>query len=487
VHFSVEEGEKLKLRRIDFVGNEQLTHQKLTEGLKTKPWRWYSWVTSFLDKSGTYSEPVFLQDLETVTNKYLDDGYVRADVGQPEVLVEEDGLVVRVPVREGDQYHLGKAKLAGDEAVDFDELRGDLALSDGAVFSRSKLNADLEEIESHYTDRGFFMAKVQPLTKVDEDDKQVDVTYEVEKGSLYFLREIDVTGNQTTVDPVVRREVKLVEGQLYSARALDLSKQRLSRLGHFEQVNFEPKQTDFANQLDLGVKVVEKPTGSISFGAGVSSRDGFVISGALSDSNLFGRGYAASIGADVGGENDRFFLNFAWPYFLDSDWGLSMQLSKLELEYEDFSQDQIGAEVVLSHALDEEGATRGFVRYAWTQREIEESLEVNAASMIWREVAAGAKVSVPVPVTDPKHEKAGCQNALFPDDPGARVPCLKGGGDPGATSLIGIGFRQDTRNDRVAPTAGRILESSVDFAGLGGAPLARWGRAGYFFAYPSGS
>jgi outer membrane protein assembly complex protein YaeT len=486
VHFAVEEGEKLKLRKIEFVGIEKMTDQELTDGLKTKPWRWYSWATSFLDKSGTYSEPVFQQDLETVTNKYLDDGYVRAEVGQPEVLAEDDGLVVRVPVSEGDQYHLGKTKLSGDEAVDYDKLRGELALTDGAVFSRSKLNEDLEEIESHYTDRGFFMAKVQPLTRVDEDAKQVDVTFEVEKGSLYFLREIDVTGNQTTVDPVVRREVKLVEGQLYSARALDLSKQRLSRLGHFEQVNFEPKQTDFANQLDLGVKVVEKPTGSISFGAGVSSRDGFVISGALADSNLFGRGYAASIGADVGGENDRFFLNFAWPYFLDTEWGLSTQLSKLELEYEDFSQNQIGAEVVLSHALDEEGTTRGFVRYAWTQAELEESLEVNAASMIWREVAAGAKVSQPVPVTDPKHETAGCPNALFPDDASFRVPCLKGGGDPGATSLIGIGFRQDTRNDRVAPTAGRILESSIDFAGVGGvSTFGRWeGRVGYFFAYP---
>src|SRR5262245_18509784 len=105
VHFEVTEGEKLRLRRIDFVGTEAKTDKQLAEGLKTKTWHWYSIVTSFLDKSGTYSEPVFLQDLETVTNKYLDDGYVRADVGQPEVDAQEDGLVVKVPVTEGDQYH----------------------------------------------------------------------------------------------------------------------------------------------------------------------------------------------------------------------------------------------------------------------------------------------------------------------------------------------------------------------------------------------
>ena len=93
------------------------------------------------------------------------------------------------------------------------------------------------------------------------------------------------------------------------------------------------------------MKVVERPTGSLSFGAGFSSQDGFVISGSLADSNLFGRGYAASLGADIGGESERFFLNFAWPYFLDSSWGLSTQLSHWELEYEDFEQEQTGAEV----------------------------------------------------------------------------------------------------------------------------------------------
>jgi outer membrane protein insertion porin family len=458
VHFEVEEGRKLRLREIDFVGNEKKTDEELAEGLKTKTWRWYSWLTSFLDKSGTYSEPVFVQDLEKVSNKYLDDGYVRADIGQPEVLPESGGLVVRVPVVEGDQYRLGKTALSGDETVDFEELREDLLLSDGDVFSRSKLNADLETVESHYTDRGFFMARVQPRTSVDEADKRVDVSYEVEKGSLFFLREIEVAGNQTTVDPVIRREVRLVEGQLYSARALDLSKQRIQSLGFFEEVSFEPKTTDFENQLDLGVKVVEKPTGSLSFGAGVSSRDGFVISGSIADSNLLGRGLAASLGADLGGETDRFFLNFAWPYFMDSNWGLSTQLSRWEIEYDDFEMEQSGAEVAFSHPLDESGRTRGFLRYAFSTRDVLDELILagdisstegsnsTASGMIFRDIFQGEE----------------------------------------ATSLVGVGFRQDMRNDRIAPSAGRILESSLDFAGLGGfTNFARWeGRGGFYFAYP---
>jgi len=504
VHFEVDEGKKLRLRRIDFVGNEAKSDDELAEGLKTKRWRWYSRLTSWLDKSGTYAEPVFLQDLEAVTNKYLDDGYVRADVGQPEVEAAEDGLVVKVPVSEGDQYRLGRATLVGDETADFGELREDLALEDGEVFSRAKLNADLDKLESHYTDRGFFMAQVQPRTKVDESAKQVDIDYEVTKGSLFFLREIEVSGNQTTVDPVVRREVRLVEGQLYSARALDLSKRRLSGLGYFEEVNFEPRQTDFDNQLDLDVKVVEKPTGSLSFGAGVSSADGFVISGAIADSNLFGRGYAASLGADLGGESDRFFLNFAWPYFLDSNWGLSTQLSRWELDYDDFELEQSGAEVAFSHPLDDAGRTRGFVRYGFSDRSVLNDLlfsgvaeavkdkgavqggNSTAASLIFRDIMAGSNVQEPID----GNETAGCRNVLDALDPtappGPRQPCLKGGGDAQTTSLVGFGFRRDTRNDRIAATSGHIMESSIDFAGVGGfANFARWeGRAGFFLAYP---
>jgi outer membrane protein insertion porin family len=458
VNFEVDEGKKLRLRRIEFEGNEEKTDEQLGDGLKTKTWRWYSYLTSWLDKSGTYSEPVFMQDLETVANRYLDDGYIRADVGQPEVVPEEDGLIVKVPIAEGDQYHLGRAKLSGDESADFDELREDLELADGDVFSRSKLNTDLQTLESHYTDRGFFMAQVRPLTAVDEDAKRVDVDYTVEKGSLYFLREIEVSGNQVTVDPIVRREVRLVEGQLYSARALDLSRRRIQGLGYFEEVNFEPRQTDFGNQLDLDVKVVEKPTGSLSFGAGISSADGFVVSGAVADSNLLGRGLAASLGADIGGDSERYFLNFAWPYFLDSNWGLSTQLSSWELEFEDFDMEQTGAEVAFSHALDLAGRTRGFIRYGYSDRNLVDDLVIageitdiegrdsTAASMIFRDIYQGAQV----------------------------------------TSLVGLGFRRDTRNDRVAPTAGHVMESSVDFAGLGGfSEFLRWeGRAGVFVSYP---
>jgi outer membrane protein insertion porin family len=428
IHFDVVEGKKLKLREIDFAGNEHFTDKELREGLKTKTWKWYSIATQYLDKSGTYSEPVFLQDLRKVSDRYLDEGYIQAEIGEPDVVPGDDGLVVVVDVTEGDRFKVSSVDVMGDETLDIEVLKAELLLKEGEWFNRSFLNADLEGLERRYTDRGFYAAEVAPRTRVDQGDQSVDIVFDVEKGSLHFLREIDITGNTTTVDPVIRREMQMVEGELYSARAVEVSRIRAEGLGFFEEVDIEPRTTDEENQVDLGVKVVERPTGSLSFGAGFSSRDGIILSGSVSQSNLFGRGYGGSISADFGGESDRFFVNFIDPYFLGSTWAMNAQLFYTDLEFDSFEQKSLGGELVASHLLDEEGRTRLFLRYAYAQREVTPDNDVNAASILQREILSGNE----------------------------------------STSLLGLSVRQDLRNDRIAPTAGRILEGSVDYAGLGG-------------------
>jgi outer membrane protein assembly factor BamA/TolB-like protein len=344
VDFHVIEGKKLRLRAIDFEGNEHFTDEELSQGLKTKPWRFYSYVTRFLDKSGTYSEPVFQQDLNTVVQKYQNAGYIQVEVDEPEVVPEEDGLTVRVDIVEGRRYEVGKVDVTGDETLDLESLRERLLLKEDEWFDRSALTADSENLADRYRDRGFYFANVEPRTRVSEDELEVDVTFEVEKGPLYFIREIDISGNTTTIDPVIRREMQVVEGELYSARALRLSQGRMERLGFFEEVSFEPVQTDQPEELDMDVRVIERPTGSLSFGAGISSQDGFVISGSLAQTNLFGRGYGAQLSADIGGNTDRFFLSFTDPYFLGSDWSASITAFNTEIQFEDFDESRTGIE-----------------------------------------------------------------------------------------------------------------------------------------------
>jgi outer membrane protein insertion porin family len=359
IHFQVTENEKLRLKRVVFTGNEHFSDRELREEFQTKPWRFWSYATSWFDRSGTYSEPLFIQDLRAVEKRYTDAGFLRVEVGRPDVVPQEGGLIVTVSIREGQRFRAGTIDVSGDATVDIEVLREKLNLKEGEIFNRSYLTEDVSQLTEHYTDRGFYFASVTPLTRLAEEAGTVDVVFEIHKGPLYFIRRIDVAGNTMTVDSVVRREIPIVEGQLYSQRAILLARARVQRLGFFEEVEFDMKPTDEPDQLDLEVSVVERPTGSFSFGAGYSSQDNFVFMGSLSQSNLFGRGYAAQLSADLGGRSQRFFLSFSDPRAFGSTFSLGTTIFRTTVRFEDFEQEQIGADLVLGHALTEDNRSRG--------------------------------------------------------------------------------------------------------------------------------
>jgi outer membrane protein insertion porin family len=204
--------------------------------------------------------------------------------------------------------------------------------------------------------------------------------------------------------------------------------------------------TDEPDQLDMKVSVVERPTGSFSFGAGFSSQDGLVLNGSLSQSNLFGRGYAANVSVDFGGRTQRFFINLSDPHFLGSSFSLGGTVSRTNVSFDSFDQEQIGASVVLGHALTEDNRTRGFLRYSFDLRRLADSSSVNAAAVIFREVI---------------------QDVL-------------------SSSLVGFSAIQDTRDDLLAPTSGRRLALSLEGSGLGGfSKFVRLeGRGAWFFGAP---
>jgi outer membrane protein insertion porin family len=428
VVYEVEEGEKLKLRTIAFEGNEHFEDEELSEDFNIKTWKFYSLATSWFDKTGTYSEPIFLRDLREVEKKYTDAGFLQVEVGEPEVDASEDGLTVSVEIIEGPRFDVGTIDVFGDETVDLEALREKLRLSEGDVFNRSHLTADVESLESHYTDRGFYFAKVEPRTRLHPDERRVDVQFHVEKGPLYFVRRIDISGNTRTIDPVVRREMYIVEGQLYSARAITISRIRARNLGFFEDVSFEPRTTDDPSLLDLDVTAVERPTGSFSFGAGFSSQDRLVLTASLSQANLFGRGYGANLSADIGGRTNRFFLSFQDPYFLDSTFGFGTTIFVTDVRFEDFEQEQRGFDINFGHALTEDNTARIFLRYGYATRSVRRDSGVNAAGVIFREILQGNESS----------------------------------------STIGASVVSDTRDDRFSPTQGDVWRLGVDYAGLGG-------------------
>lgn len=447
INFVVEEKDKLKLRKIVFKGNTAFSDRELREGFSTKPWRFYSYATSWLDKTGTYSEPVFMRDLRLVEKLYTDNGYVQSRVIGPEVDPREDGLIVEVEIIEGPQFKVGSLDVQGDETIDLAVLRDKIQLKQGDVFSRSSLTSDVETLESHFTDRGFYFANVDPVTKTNQEELTIDVQFGVEKGPLYFVRNIELKGNSRTVDPVIRREIRLVEGQLYSARALQISSERIRRLGFFEDVAFEPKTTDDPSQLDLDVNVVERPTGAFSFGAGFSSADNFIFTASLSQSNLFGRGYGANISADIGGNSSRYFVSLTDPYFLGTTFSFSATAFLTEVRFNSFEQEQQGVELAIGHPLTVDNRASIGLSYGYSQRRVRQNTNLNAlAAPITRQVLQGQQ----------------------------------------STSRLGLSVGVDTRNDRFAPTSGYAANAFVEYAGLGGFSnfLSLEGQAGYYFGAP---
>jgi outer membrane protein insertion porin family len=427
IHFVVTEGKKLKLRDIQFIGNEAFSDRELRAGFQTKRWRFWSYATSWFDRTGTYSEPLFLQDLTKVGRMYSDAGHVQVEVGEPDVIASEDGLVVSVTIDEGDQFRVGALDVTGDNTVDIDGLRGLLRLREGEIFNRSFLTEDVAALTEHYTNRGFYFANVVPLSNLKDDDNAVDVIFQVTKGPLYFIRNINIAGNTITVDPVIRREIPIVEGELYSQREILMGKARVQSLGFFEEVDFQVQPTDEPDQIDLEVGVVERPTGTFSFGAGFSSQDGFVGTGSLAQDNLFGRGWAARASADIGSQTQRFFLSVSDPYFLGTKFSLGLTVFRTDLNFEDFEQNQTGVDVILGHSLTEDNRTRGFLRYSWASRKVDQDDNVDAAGLIFREVL---------------------QDQL-------------------TSSLVGLSINSDTRNDRLSPTSGYLASGALDFAGAG--------------------
>ena len=427
VNFDVVEGKKLRLTEIDFRGNEALSDGRLEKVMQTKTWGVTSYVSQLWDNSGLYAEPIFYQDLDKIQRLYMDEGYIRVSIGQPQVDVSEEGIVVRVDVSEGPQFMVGTVDILGDETMDRGQLFGLVELEPGDVFSRSTLSSDVDRLRGYYADRGFFDATVNPITNVDPEKKEIATSFEVKKGELYFVEGIDLNGNVRTADTVVRRQLSIGEGELYSAQAVANSKMRVQRLGYFEEVEVRAKPTDEPNRVSMSVDVVERPTGSFSFGAGVGSVDGFIVSGSITQENLFGTGRALSAGADMGSQNHYYYVRFLEPYVLGSVASLSLTLNSSESEYNDFDQEQTGFGISVGYPLDE-GETFVNTGYAFASREVSGFEEFQAASLLEREEYQGDTT----------------------------------------TSLLNLSLRRDTRDDIRFPKSGHITGANIDFAGLGG-------------------
>jgi outer membrane protein insertion porin family len=343
VILKVVEGDKILIKEIRFDGNKAFSDSKLKGVMETKE----KWFMSWLTGAGTYKEEVLKNDALLLSDYYLNNGYVNIKVGEPVVKLDETKktLDVYIGITEGEQYRIGAIGFKGELLDPEADLRKKLKSEPGEIFNRSILRTDIGTLTDVYGDKGYAFATINPQTRMDNEKKIVDMTFDFEKGELVSIERINIAGNPKTRDKVIRREMRVTESGLYSATGMKRSKQNLMNLGFFEEANIATAKGSATNKLNVNVDVKEKPTGTFSIGGGYSSLDGIIGQGSVQQANFLGLGLKANLSASIGGKSKTYALGLTDPYFMDTKWTLGGDIYRSERIYTDYTRRLTGADI----------------------------------------------------------------------------------------------------------------------------------------------
>ena len=331
VQFDVVEGGSAKIQQISIVGNKAFKEKELLNQFTSTTPGWLTWYS----KNDQYSKSRLSGDIEALRSFYLNRGYLEFNVDSNQVSISPDkqGIYITINVTEGPQYKVSDVKLAGQMLVPEAELKKLITIKPGEVFARDRLTETTKKIGDRLGNDGYAFANVNAVPELDREKGTVAFTLFVDPGRRVYVSRVNVAGNTKTRDEVVRREVRQMEGAYYDAEKINRSRERLNRLGFFSEVNIEtPSVASTTDQVDVNVGVTEKPTGNVMLGAGFSSSEGLVLSGSVSQNNVFGTGNRVSAQINSGSVNKVFALSFTNPYFTLDGISLGYDLYRRDVD-----------------------------------------------------------------------------------------------------------------------------------------------------------
>jgi outer membrane protein insertion porin family len=428
VYFRVRENGKVEVRRVNFVGNAAASDAELRAVMLTQPGDLLSFVTS----AGTYREDVFQRDILLLQSWYWDRGYINVKIAEPQMELSADkrNLYITLSVDEGKQYRIGDIDVKGDLLEGKEAYLRKLRVKKGEIFNRSRLTQDMQELTENYQDQGFANANAVPETRLDEKNRIVHLTFDIQKGNKVYIERIVVRGNTKTRDKVIRREMRIVEGETYSKTKIETSKDRVTRLGFFERVDLSTKRGSSDDQMEINVEVSERQTGSFQIGAGFSSVESFIAQAQISQNNLFGRGQLLTLQAQISGLRQLFLLQFEDPYFLDTNWTFGFNLFNQQRYYLSFTRRSVGGSLTWGYMLTDD--VRTFLTYTLQDVSVSTSGRSNLFS--------------------------GGQRSPIPE--GSLANLLRSG----LTSSARVSVSHDTRDNRLFTTRGWYNTASAEFA-----------------------
>ena len=348
VSFDVSEGEIAKIRSINIVGSNAFPEKTLLKLFNLRTPGMMSWWS----KNDQYSKQKLSGDLETLRSHYLNQGYLEFNVESTQVSITPDkkDIYITININEGERYTVSDYKFAGDLPVPESELKELVSLKVGDFFSRERLNESTKNIGERLGNEGYAFSNVNAAPEIDKDKRTAEFTFLVDPGRKVYVRRINVTGNTRTKDEVVRREIRQMEGAWFAADKINRSRVRVERLGYFKETTIEtPPVPGTTDQVDVDINVVEQPTGNILLGAGFSSSEGLVLSGSISQNNLFGSGNRLSAQINSGSVNKVYALSFTNPYFTPDGVSLGYDLYRRNVNtssldsYADYGTSTTGA------------------------------------------------------------------------------------------------------------------------------------------------
>ncbi|MEP2680815.1 MAG: outer membrane protein assembly factor BamA [Sulfitobacter sp.] len=425
--FEIFEGDNVEIERLSFVGNRVYSDRRLRRVLDTKQ----AGLFRRFVKRDTYVEGRVEADKQMLRDFYLSRGYVdmRTEAVNAELTEERDGVFVAYNITEGQQFRFGnvsvESEVPGLNAAVYRDL---LKIRPGVIYSPTLIENDIARIERQAIRDGVDFLRVEPVIDRNDRDLSLNVTYKLSRGERIFVERIDIEGNTTTLDRVIRREFDSVEGDPFNPREIRQAAERIRALQYFETAEVNARQGSSPEQVVIDVDVEEKPTGSLNFGGSFSNNDGFGVAVSFQEENFLGRGQRLNLSISTAEDATRYGVTFVEPRFLGRDVALGLKLDYAETNssYTSYDTERLVFQPSLTFPVSENG--RLSTRYTLEGIEMLERDDEDNSATIANEIAEGA---------------------LF-------------------SSYLGYTYTYDTRRTGLDPTQGILFEFGQDFAGLGG-------------------
>ncbi len=423
--FEINEGPITKVSRINFIGNRSFSDSQLRSVVSTEESAWYK----FFSASDNYDPDRLAFDKELLRRHYLKHGFVDFQVLSAVAELARDGksFFITVTVEEGDEYKFGPADVDSRVAeLDLDRLRSKIKTTENEIYDAGLVDETVESLTVEAGKEGFAFARVRPRVDKNAEEKTVSLTFAVEEGPRVYIDRISIVGNTRTLDRVVRREMRLVEGDAYNRFLVDKARRRITALGFFSKVDIKQSPGSAADRVNLTIYVVEKSTGQFSVGAGFSSSEAIIGDLSITERNLMGRGQFLRLRTSLSFKRQQVDIRFTEPYFL----GRKMS----------FGIDIFGSD---------------------TNQQEESSFNA-------RTTGAGFRFGFPIKENLTFSTRYNFTNTRIRNVDTTASPAIRSSAGTANTSLVGFSVIYNTLDNPFEPTTGIRLALDQDVAGVGG-------------------